>query len=159
MKKKDSIDPFDDLRRRLGIKDDEPASTSQSVAGTKSLGFLKTKQTTLMPKESGLGFYKKLASPPKEESKVEPKEPSPIKKTPAKVPISKMSKAIKKVAVTSPKKASVASKPLVKKETPKKKVTPKKTTPKKATPKAATPKQIYGFSQKSYHLRSSGNKN
>lgn len=57
LKQTDSKDPFDDLKRRLGIKDDEPTSTSQSVAGTKSLGFIKTKQTTLIPKESGLGFY------------------------------------------------------------------------------------------------------
>lgn len=69
-----------------------------------------------------------------------------------------MSKAIKKVAVTSPKKASVVRKPLVKKETPKKKVTPKNATPKKATSKAESAKQIIGLSPKSYDLRSSGNK-
>ena len=51
-------DPLADIKRRLGIKDEEPPIQNQATSGTKSLGFLKVKQTSLVLDSGGLGFKK-----------------------------------------------------------------------------------------------------
>ncbi len=62
-----NIDPMADIKERLGIPD-EPVCSSVSVAGTKSLGFIKVKQTSLTLDEGGLGFKKPIDEPAKVES-------------------------------------------------------------------------------------------